>query len=169
MRGILLTASLILTTLTFFPLTNAQSSLFENMNIESNPSSDADLDNPFHASFESSDDQVLWVQTANLDESIQALAEGIAVDDSGLYIVGSDHLPALKDYLKDYEWRIEKRNRNDGSIIWSLTENIDPFVRFYSGDESALAVTVDNSGLYIVGTYDKEDYGARYRIEKRNL
>ncbi len=104
--------------------------------------------------FVSSDDQILWVQTTILGELIWAKAEGITVDDSGVYIVGSDNLPA---YL-DPEWRIEKRSRGDGSLIWSRTENIT------SGIESALAATVDSSGLYIVGYAPYPNW----RIEKRN-
>ncbi|OGD54038.1 hypothetical protein A3K80_00290 [Candidatus Bathyarchaeota archaeon RBG_13_38_9] len=112
----------------------------------------------------SSDDQILWVQTTNLGEQIYAKAEGIAVDDSGLYIVGYDNLPSFNDY----EWRIEKRNINDGSVIWSQTENIVPFCP-HAVCESALAVTVDNSGLYIIGYCLQPDPIAQFRIEKRNL
>jgi len=35
---------------------------------------------------------------------VYANAGGIAVDNSGVYIVGRDNVPALNDY----EWRIEK-------------------------------------------------------------
>ena len=111
----------------------------------------------------SSDDQILWIQTTNLGELTFSMAKGIAIDDSGLYIVGYDNLPAFGDY----EWRIEKRNINDGTIIWSQTENLTPICP-HALCESALAVTVDNSGLYIIGYCIQPDQ-AQFRIEKRNL
>ncbi|WP_455368618.1 CFI-box-CTERM domain-containing protein [[Eubacterium] cellulosolvens] len=111
----------------------------------------------------SSEDQILWIQETNLGELTFAKVKGIAVDDSGLYVVGYDNLPAFNDY----EWRIEKRNISDGLIIWSQTENLAPICP-HALCESALAVTVDNSGLYIIG-YCIQPEQAQFRIEKRNL
>jgi hypothetical protein len=110
----------------------------------------------------SSEDHI-WIQTTELGELTFAKAKGIAVDDAGLYIVGYDNLPAFNDY----EWRIEKRNINDGAIIWIQTENLAPICT-HALCESALAATVDNSGLYIIG-YCIQSEQAQFRIEKRTL
>jgi hypothetical protein len=70
------------------------------------------------------------------------LAYSVAVDSTGIYVVGYDRIPG------NWEWRIEKRNLNDGSLIWSVTSNPS------SGDDSAYSVAVDSTGIYVVG-YDK--------------
>jgi hypothetical protein len=44
-------------------------------------------------------------------------ARSVAVDSTGIYVVGVDSIPG------NQEWRIEKRNLNDGSLIWSITTN----------------------------------------------
>ncbi|MFC1506248.1 hypothetical protein ACFLQ6_04160, partial [Thermoproteota archaeon] len=85
-------------------------------------------------------------------------ALGVSIDSTGLYVVGYDEVPG------DAQWRIEKRNLADGSIIWVKTSNpSDMFDR-------ALKVAVDQTGVYIIGTDRSNGYSdEQWRIEKRNL
>jgi len=83
-------------------------------------------------------------------------ALGVAVDASGVYIVGYDQS------LGNLEWRIEKRALTDGSLIWSQTEN--PSLQY----DVAHGVAVDGSGVYIVG-WDFIPGSYEWRMEKRNL
>jgi hypothetical protein len=85
-------------------------------------------------------------------------AYSVAVDSTGIYVVGSTIL------VGNYEWRIEKRNLNDGSLIWATTSNYGTTT---SGDDEAMAVAVDSSGIYIAGT-DRTTGNRYWRIEKRN-
>ena len=94
-----------------------------------------------------------------LERVIQAQEElgwGVAVDSSGLYVVGYDVAPG------DLEWRVEKRNLGDGSFLWSQTSNPS------TGGAWAWGVAVDSSGLYVVG-FDSAPGNAKWRVEKRNL
>lgn len=103
------------------------------------------------------DGSLIWNQTNN-PSPISDSALGVAVDSSGVYIVGSDNSPGLADY----QWRIEKRNLADGSLIWSQTS--DPS----TSADSAYDVAVDATGAYVVG-YDNAAGNHEWRIEKRNL
>ncbi len=47
--------------------------------------------------------EIKWVQT----ESVNGEARGVAVDSTGIYIVGSEHM------YRYAQWRIEKRNLTD--------------------------------------------------------
>ncbi len=51
-----------------------------------------------------SDGSVIWSQTEKHSTSDWEDANGVAVDGSGLYVVGDDNIPG------NHEWRIEKRN-----------------------------------------------------------
>ena len=68
-----------------------------------------------------------------------------AADSTGIYVVGTSSS------------RMEKRNINDGSIIWTL-----------DGTQTAIGgiqgITVDNSGVYLVGSSD-----SGWAIEKRKV
>ncbi|HEX9759204.1 MAG TPA: hypothetical protein VGB26_15625 [Nitrospiria bacterium] len=89
------------------------------------------------------------------------VAFAVAVDGTGVYIVGFDLLPG------DKEWRLEKRNPTDGSLIWTKV-----------GDQSsgngtsdlAQSIVLDTTGAYIVG-HDSSSgpSNQQWRIEKRNL
>jgi hypothetical protein len=81
---------------------------------------------------------------------------GVAVDSSGIYVVGFDHSPG------NDEWRIEKRSTADGAILWKQTNNPSN-----TGDE-AIGVAVDSSGMYVVG-YDTLFGPEQLRVEKRSL
>ena len=84
-------------------------------------------------------------------------AESVAVDASGLYAVGSDNNTVGK-----WEWRVEKRSLTTGALIWAQSEHIS------NGDDSARAVAVDGTGIYVAG-YDYKPSTYEWRVEKRSL
>lgn len=103
----------------------------------------------------SSDGSLVWSQVSNPSGG-QDFANGIVVDNSGVYIVGGDSA------LGNYQWRIEKRSLSDGSLVWSRVNNPS------GGSDYANRVVVNSSGIYIAG----EDYSpgnVQWRIEKRDL
>lgn len=103
------------------------------------------------------DGSLIWSQTEN-PSTESDYAYGIAVDGSGIYIVGYDTIPG------DSKWRMEKRSLTDGSPIWSQTSNLSP------GQDVAYDVAVDISGAYIVGYISSLGGGdQQWRIEKRDL
>jgi hypothetical protein len=96
-----------------------------------------------------------WTITESLS-SFDDEARRVAVDASGIYLVGWDSIPGYT------EWRIEKRSLSDGSLIWSQTE--DP-----TGEASqAFGVAVDSSGVYVVGS-EGVSGNPVWRMEKRSL
>jgi hypothetical protein len=104
------------------------------------------------------DGTILWAQSSNPSASYD-VAYGVAVDSSGLYVVGFDDVPGGVNR----EWRMEKRDLSTGAIIWTQTSNAS------SGDDQAYAVAVDGSGIYVIG-YDNSPGGIdlEWRIEKRD-
>jgi len=103
-----------------------------------------------------SDGGLIWHRKSNPSPG-DDVPYGIAVDSTGMYIVGFDNLPGGRDYA----WRIEKRALSDGSLIWSNSNNPSAI------SDSAQAVAVDSFGLFIVG-YDGNITRNRWRVEKRN-
>jgi hypothetical protein len=101
------------------------------------------------------DGALLWAQTNNPSDNVDRPI-GVAVDSSGIYVVGFDHSP------DNDEWRIEKRSTADGAILWAQTNNPSN-----TGDE-AIGVAVDSSGMYVVG-YDTLFGPEQLRVEKRSL
>jgi len=99
------------------------------------------------------DGSSIWTKASNSSTSYDR-ALGVAVDGSGVYIVGSD------SYSGGGRWRIEKRNLTAGSNLWTKTSNPSAY------NDEAYGVAVDGSGVYIVG-YDTYFGGGRWRIEKR--
>ena len=89
----------------------------------------------------------------------------VAVDGTGIYVVGYDSVLAGPDP----RWRIEKRSSGDSSIIWTQTENPSTagFI-FGQPDDAPRAVAVDGTGVYVVG-YDYVPGNEEWRIEKRSL
>ena len=83
---------------------------------------------------------------------------GIAVDATGLYIVGSDK-----------GFRTEKRSLTDGILQWVQTENIATAVSSFDNQDHARDVAADSSGVYIVGmdTIQGSNNNCEWRIEKR--
>ncbi len=97
----------------------------------------------------------MWMQTSNPSAGAD-VAFGVAVDASGIYVVGVDNSPG------NDEWRIEKRSLNDGTLLWNQTSNPSTSMDW------ALGVAADASGIYVVG-YDNAPGDLEWRIEKRNL
>src|SRR3989304_4767359 len=86
---------------------------------------------------------IIWTQTSN-PSPYGDVAYGVAVDGTGLYIVGYDQYPGPDNR----RWRIEKRSLTTGSVIWTQASNPS------SAMDEALGVAGDATGVYIVG-YDK--------------
>jgi hypothetical protein len=101
------------------------------------------------------DGSLTWLKTSN-PSSGEDKANGVAVDDTGVYIVGYDNKKG------NMRWRIEKRSISDGGLLWRKTSNPS------SGSDVANSVAVDETGVYIVG-YDNKKGNERWRIEKRSL
>lgn len=99
---------------------------------------------------------LIWEQTSNPSSGID-WASGVAVDGMAIYVAGIDNTAG------NYQWRIEKRDLNNGALIWQQTSNPGP------GNDVVSGVAVDGTGIYVVGTYNISpgDYG--WRIEKRDL
>ncbi|MBN8694621.1 MAG: T9SS type A sorting domain-containing protein [Bacteroidetes bacterium] len=99
---------------------------------------------------------IIWFQISNPSINPDG-SNAIAVDTSGVYIVGTVGISFL-----NWAWRVEKRDLTTGSLIWGHTWDISPL-----GD-TPYSITLDSSGLYVAGA----DYlagNAQWRIEKRNL
>ncbi len=110
------------------------------------------------------DGELIWTQTSNPSAGVD-WAVGVAVDASGIYVVGYDTHP------RDLEWRIEKRSLTDGELIWTQMSNptLGEASGIYLGDR-AFGVAADSSGLYVVGfdNFPAAD-DVEWRIEKRAL
>jgi len=87
------------------------------------------------------------------------VASGVAVDSTGVYVVGYDQNTSGNWD----EWRIEKRDLTSGSTIWAVSEHISPY------RDDANAVTDDSTGLYIVGKDENSPSYPEWSVEKRNL
>ena len=104
---------------------------------------------------------LIWEATSNPSSSSD-YPSGVAVDSTGVYVVGRDEIEGVSDS----QWRIEKRNLNTGALIWEQTNNPS------NGSDIAYGVAVDSTGMYIVGRdYNCEGTGfcSAWRMEKRNL
>lgn len=102
---------------------------------------------------------MIWSQSEHISSASDG-ADGVAVDGTGVYVVGSDeNTPS-----NNAEWRIEKRGLTTGDIIWSRSEHLS------TGSDLGWAASVDGTGLYAVGI-DRNTTDARseWRIEKRDL
>jgi len=104
---------------------------------------------------------VIWAKSEQIGVRDQQ-AEGVAVDPSGVYVVGFD--ANLSSFY--YEWRLERRDLATCTSIWSFSEQIST----NGGNDAANGVAVDGSGVYIVG-YDSDSSNGHFewRIEKRDL
>jgi hypothetical protein len=105
------------------------------------------------------DGSLLWSVISNpSDDGDQAWA--VAIDQTGIYVVGDDS--SRGDF--NYQWRIEKRSLKDGSLIWVKRSN--PSRR----DDCVKGVCVDPSGVYVVGfDISRGRWNFQWRIEKRCL
>lgn len=91
---------------------------------------------------------VLWAQTTNFSAP-NSYPQGVAVSGLSLYIVGTDP-----------SWSIDKRDANNGGLIWHKTENSIGYSTPYD-------VILNSSGdIYIVGF--RQDLSNLWRIERRD-
>jgi len=97
-----------------------------------------------------------WTQVSTFTIGSVAGPYDIAVDTTGIYVVGYDREGTGND-----RWRVEKRLLTTGAVVW--TQTFDPTV-----DARATAVAVDASGVYIAGM-ESSIGNHRWRLEKRNL
>ncbi|MGA8904308.1 MAG: hypothetical protein WB661_04790, partial [Candidatus Bathyarchaeia archaeon] len=102
----------------------------------------------------------VWALSEHISSSGSDYPHGVAVDGSGVYVVGGDENTAGNHY----EWRVEKRSLTTGVIIWAVSEHISSY------NDWAYGVAVDGSGLYAVG-FDHNGAGNTFewRVEKRSL
>lgn len=98
---------------------------------------------------------LIWAQTSNPSAG-HDYALGVVLDYSGLYVVGNDYYPG------NAQWRIEKRDLYTGNLLWQQAHNPG------AGQDFANAAALDSSGLYVAG-YDGQAGDPRWRVEKRNL
>ncbi|OGM94178.1 hypothetical protein A2524_00680 [Candidatus Wolfebacteria bacterium RIFOXYD12_FULL_48_21] len=104
-----------------------------------------------------SDGAIIWTKTNNPSAGGD-YATAITVDASGIYVAGVDAIPG------NNQWRIEKRSLSDGAVIWTQTSNPS------AQPEGVGAITVDASGIYVVGDDFTPGFGnSQWRIEKRSL
>ena len=99
---------------------------------------------------------VIWTRTETPPGSGHVAASGVAVDGTGVYVVGFDRTPG------NDEWRIEKRSLGDGSVIWTQTEKPS------AGQNQARYIAIDATGVYVAGV-DNVPGNDEWRIEKRSL
>jgi hypothetical protein len=99
-------------------------------------------------------EDVLWTVTDNPSAS-EDIAKAITYDGSYIYVAGSDFAPV------DEQWRIQKRNKSDGSIVWDVNDNPS------SSTDGLMGVTCDGDYIYLSG-YDGSLGDELWRIQKRN-
>lgn len=97
--------------------------------------------------------------TATLDAS-----KAIDSDSNYLYVAGYDTIPGTSNQ----EWRIEKRNKSDGTLVTSFGTNGVVRTNPSSGDDQINAIRVDGSYIYVAG-YDNSAGNTQYRVEKRDI
>ena len=109
---------------------------------------------PVKAVAPTTDGNIIWAQTSN--HSGYDEVGGVAVDGTGVYVVGYDNTPG------NLEWRVEKHSLSSGAVIWTQTSNPAP------SNDRAYGVAVDATGLYVVGS-DSPGGILEWRMEKRTL
>ncbi|MEO0263157.1 MAG: hypothetical protein ABIM62_05475, partial [candidate division WOR-3 bacterium] len=104
-----------------------------------------------------SDGSIVWERWNNISSYIDVIL-AITDDDNYIYTAGYDF--GSGNYS---QWRIEKRNKSDGSPVWSIGHDISNY------DDYAFAITEDANYIYVAGTDDSPgpaDF--QFRIQKRN-
>ncbi len=81
----------------------------------------------------------------------------VALDDSGLYVVGDESQGPGKR-----QWRIEKRDRSDGKLVAAFG-NAGTIQMGESDRSWASAVLADSGAIYVAGSQENQ-----FRVEKRN-
>jgi len=106
-----------------------------------------------------SDGSILWAEQSNSSSSYD-MPYAITQDSNYLYIAGYDYNGAIGRE----QWRIEKRNKTNGALLWAQTKDISHWV------DEARSIAQDDSFLYIAGYalgVAPLDATNHWRIEKR--
>ncbi|HLD35140.1 MAG TPA: hypothetical protein VJC37_00285 [Planctomycetota bacterium] len=91
--------------------------------------------------------------------------KGIAIDSNYMYVVGREGLGG-----EDYQWRIEKRNLSDGTLVSNFGSGGAITINLSSGDDEATSLAIDSIYMYVAGfDYLSGNGQQQWRIEKRNL
>ena len=98
---------------------------------------------------------IIWQQTENVGGSNSEMIYDLAIDGTGVYLVGYDA-------NNGNQWRMQKRSLTTGGVLWTQTYNSS------AGSEIGKGIAVDATGVYIVGT-DNSLANQQWRIQKRNL
>ena len=102
-----------------------------------------------------SDGSLVWTMTEDLSSSYDT-PYAITSDDNYIYVCGRDSSPGYFNF----QWRIQKRNKLDGSVVWTETENPG------SGEDYPFAITSDSTYIYLAGC-DSSQGDEQWRIQKR--
>jgi predicted esterase YcpF (UPF0227 family) len=87
-------------------------------------------------------------------------AYAIAIDSTAMYVVGNDYS------LGNGQWRIEKRNLTDGSLVSGFGTGGVVTSNPSTGYDAASGIAIDFTAMYVVG-YDESPGNGQWRIEKR--
>ncbi|MEO8148569.1 MAG: T9SS type A sorting domain-containing protein [Bacteroidia bacterium] len=100
----------------------------------------------------------IWTKVNDYSAARYDYAQDIAMDASGIYIVGSDFSLSSTDN----QWNIEKRDLITGDTIWTQKSNAS------IDNDFATAVTLDTDYMYAAGFQGTSSNGTGWRIEKRD-
>jgi len=89
-------------------------------------------------------------------------ARGIAIGSTAMYVIGYDESPG------NIQWRIEKRNLTDGSLVPGFGTGGVATSNPSTGPDMAQSIAIDSTAMYVVG-YDESPENRQWRIEKRSL
>ncbi len=92
----------------------------------------------------------------------------VTIDNNYIYIAG---YYSTGTFVNDRRWRIEKRDKRDGSLVTAFGQPLgtNGYVVSATTQAEAYDIAVDGNDLYIVGySYDKIYSVAVWRIEKRD-
>ncbi|KKU94175.1 MAG: hypothetical protein UY26_C0003G0326 [Candidatus Jorgensenbacteria bacterium GW2011_GWA1_48_13] len=104
-----------------------------------------------------SDGSLVYAVSSNFSTSSD-VAEDISIDRDGghMYVVGTEYVSST-----DAQWRIEKRNLSDGSLVFATTTNPSSAV------DTPERIVLASSSMFIVGRDRVVDNG-EWRIERRS-
>lgn len=88
--------------------------------------------------------------------------KAVDIDSNYIYSAGYDTIGG------DRAWRIEKRNKSDGTLVTAFGTNGVVRTNPSSGSDEINAIRVDGSYIYVAG-YDTSPGNTQYRLEKRDI
>ena len=100
-----------------------------------------------------------WISEPIGPQGDTSVANGVALDTTGVYVVGADSITPYGGG----EWRVEKRDLATGDTLWTQSENIG------SAFCEAFGAAVDSTGVYVVGFDSPDSASFEWRVEKRDL